>query len=143
MNEYLEMKKRNQYEVNKFPKFFAFTKKRFEEQIIKRGLDPKNDLDKVLYIGGGGYMLRSDKEKFDNMLERHNKELSDAIAANKNNFIVDMFTYELANHEYSVTKDVFDTLSAVGLTREDVNNNKALRKGLAEAIKQYMATCEY
>lgn len=27
--------------------------------------------------------------------------------------------------------------------QEEVNNNEALRKGLAEAIKQYMADCNY
>lgn len=142
MNKYIEMKKRHQEEVNKFPKFFAFSEKRFNEQMIERGLDPKQDLDKILSINGGGFILRSDEEKFDAMFARQAKELSDAIAANEDNFIVDMFKYELANHEYIITGNISDTLNAIGLSGEEVNNNEALRKGLAEAIKQYTADCD-
>lgn len=130
MNKYIEMKKRHQEEVNNFPKFFAFTEKRFNEQMIERGLDPEKDLGKILSINGGGFILRSDEEKFDEMFARHRKELSDAIYANENDFVVEMFRYELANHEYCITGNISDTLNAVGLSSEDINNNAALRKVL-------------
>lgn len=142
MNKYIEMKNRHQEDVNNFPMFFAFGEKQFNEQMIKRNLDPKKDLDKILYIGAGGYILRSDEEKLDKMFARHKKEFSDAIKANEDGFIVDMFTYELANHEYCITGSISDTLGALGLSVEDVNNSEALRKGLAAAIEQNMADCD-
>lgn len=139
MNKYVELKNRHQEEVNELPMFFAFGEKQFNNQMIERGLDPEKDLDKILHIGAGGYILRSDEEKLDEVFARHRKEFSDAIEANEDNFIVDMFVYELANHEYCITGNISDTLGALGLSVEDINNREALRKGLAEAIDQYMA----
>lgn len=139
MNKYVELKNKHQEEVNELPMFFAFGEKQFNNQMIERGLDPEKDLDKILHIGAGGYILRSDEEKLDEVFARHRKEFSDAIEANEDNFIVDMFVYELANHEYCITGNISDTLGALGLSVEDINNREALRKGLAEAIDQYMA----
>lgn len=139
MNKYVELKNRHQEEVNELPMFFAFGEKQFNNQMIERGLDPEKDLDKILHIGAGGYILHSDEEKLDEVFARHRKEFSDAIEANEDNFIVDMFVYELANHEYCITGNISDTLGALGLSVEDINNREALRKGLAEAIDQYMA----
>ena len=48
-----------------------------------------------------------------------------------------MFNYELANHEYCITWDITDTLESLGLTREDIENNKNLKNGLEKAIKRF------
>ena len=53
-------------------------------------------------------------------------------------FIFDMFSYELANHEYIVTWSLTDTLEALNLTLEEVSNNKSLSKGLKLAKKDYV-----
>jgi hypothetical protein len=47
-----------------------------------------------------------------------------------------MFLYELANHEYTYTNDLEDTLSALDLTPDDINSNKALKKGLQKAVTE-------
>ena len=50
-------------------------------------------------------------------------------------FIYDMCNYELANHEYSYTCDVSDTLNALGFTIDYVNSNKNVLNGLLKACK--------
>ena len=50
-------------------------------------------------------------------------------------FIYDMFNYELANHEYSYTWDVSDTLNELGFTIDYVKSNKNVLNGLLKALK--------
>ena len=50
-------------------------------------------------------------------------------------FVLDMFNYELGNHEYSYTKDVTDTLSALDLTIEQVRGDERLFNALQSACK--------
>jgi hypothetical protein len=137
MNDYLEMKKRHQDEVNAFPMAFAFSNKQFEEGMKKLGLDP-SDTDKIYSIGAGGFIRRSDSERLDEIFKRHSEEMENAINNDitGEGFIFNMFNYELANHEYIVTDDVEDTLNAFGLTMEEVNSNPALKKGLRSACKK-------
>ena len=53
-----------------------------------------------------------------------------------------MFEYELNNHEYCVTYSLEDTLGALNLSIDDINNNKALQNGLGIAKKEYLRSCE-
>ena len=71
------------------------------------------------------------------MLDRHHDELQAAIDADLTGkgFIFDMFSYELANHEYNYTGDISSTLEALNLTEDEVNNNKRIQLGLKLAIK--------
>lgn len=136
MNKYLELKTRHEKEVNDFPIMFAFSKEQFNEGMKKLGLN-ENDTNKILSIGYGGYIRKSDKEAFFSLHERQEKELKDAIQRDTTGeeFIYDMFNYELANHEYCITLDVSDTLDALNLTIEEVDENPLLLKGLKKAIK--------
>ena len=135
-NKYLELKRRHVKEVNDFPFIFAFSQEQLNEGMKKLGLNA-TDTDKILSIGYGGYIRKSDKENFFSLNERQEKELKDAIQNDTTgeNFIYDMFDYELSNHEYCITMDVSDTLDALGLTIDEVNNNPNLLKGLQKAIK--------
>lgn len=133
MNQYLEIKKRHQEEINNFSMFFAFSKKQFIEGMAKFGLTEK-DTDKIYSIGGGGYILKKDSEKLQEIFERHSAEM---VQAMKNKlFVFDMFNYELANHEFNYTGSVDDTLDSLGLTQKEVNNNPILSKELQRAIKE-------
>jgi hypothetical protein len=136
MNSYRILKEHQQAEVNALPIKFAFSNKQFEEAMAEWGLTPK-DTDKLYMLGGtGGFYLRTDAEKIQNTLEKIEKEKKLAIQQDKtgNGFIFNMFNYELANHEYCITYDTSDTLDALGLTDEEVNNNPALLHGLKKAI---------
>lgn len=137
MNTYLQLKEKHQNEVNSFPMVFAFNNKQFEEGMRKLGLK-LTDTDKVYKLSGtGGFYRKTDAKALHDMLERHAKEMDEAVKNDKTGegFIFDMFNYELANHEYVITYDISDTLAALDLTIEDINNNSLLKKGLEKARK--------
>lgn len=143
MNTYKKLKDKQQTEFNKFPIGAAFNTKQFDEMMSKWGF-AKDDLDKICSIGFGCFIRRADKDKYLEMVTRHKQERLDAIAKDKtgNGFIKDMFLYELANHEYYLTYDLTDTLDALCLTEEEVNNDKRLHNGMNKAIKQYLKNCK-
>ena len=49
-------------------------------------------------------------------------------------YLFTMFNYELANHEYSYTGDLDDTLDALGLTIEEINADPRMADALKRAI---------
>lgn len=137
MNEYLTLKSRHQSELNSFPVFFAFSKEQFEKGMKNFHLDT-TATDKISSIGAGGFILKTDAKKLGGLLKRHTQEHQDAIDndVTGDGFILDMFEYELANHEYIVTYSVDDTLRALGLTKEEVDSDPKLKYALKKAIKR-------
>ena len=143
MNSYVEMKERHQKEVNEFPMNFAFSDEQFKRAMEELGLT-ENDLDKVVSIGAGGFIRKTDVKAYKEMGERQYKEFREAIEKDKvgDGFIKEMFLYELANHEYIITREIDDTLDALGLTDNDIRNNNNLRTGLLLAEKEYLEQYE-
>ena len=119
MNPYVEMNSRHQKEMNAFPLGFAFNDNQFDEMMKNWGLDP-SETDKIMRIPHGGFVRKCDADAFHEMIERHAAEREVAIKENKNDFLYHMFNYELANHEYSYTGELDDTLDALGLTLEEI-----------------------
>jgi len=136
--KYLELKQKQQKEVNDFPFGFAFSNQQFKEMMEKFGLK-ETDTDKIYSIGAGGYIRKSDSDAFDEMFKRHRKEIEDEIEKDKKGtgFIYSMFSYELANHEYCITYDIEPTLDALGLTLDEINKKENLLNGLRKALKEY------
>lgn len=144
MNKYAEMIRQHQAEFNKFPMFFAFSDSRFAEGMEKLGLKP-SDTDKIYRMGNtGGFYRKSDSGKLRDMTQRHKDELKQAIAEDKDgtDFAYDMFYYELQNHEYCITLDVDDAISACGFTPEEVTADKILSKALGKAATQVLRDSE-
>lgn len=143
MNSYVEMKERHQKEVNEFPMNFAFSDEQFKRAMEELGLT-ENDLDKVVSIGAGGFIRKTDVKAYKEMGERQYKEFREAIEKDKvgDGFIKEMFLYELANHEYIITREIDDTLDALGLTDNDIRNNNNLRTGLLLAEKENLEQYE-
>ena len=139
MNKYDEIKEKHQKIVNEFPMKFAFSDEQFNQGTKELGLDPK-DTDKVVSIGGGGFIRKSDAEEFSKMWDELRKEHNDLIKADKTGegYIKDMFVSELENHEYAYTYELDDTLDALELTREQINNSPALNHGLELARKEVL-----
>lgn len=140
-NKYYELKQRQQKEVDNFPMMFAFSKDQFNNGIIKLGLEP-TDKEKIYSIGYGGYIRKSDSEAFNELFDRHEEEMKKAIEedATGENFIYEMFLYELNNHEYGYTYEIDDTLQALNLTIEEINKDQRLINGLLKAkneIQEY------
>lgn len=138
MESYEEMRKRHQKEYNEFPVAFAITNEDLKEGLKKLGLN-ENDEDKVVGIGFGGFVRKEDKQLYDNMGNKHYKELKEAIKNDKTGeeFIQGMFDTELANHEYGYTGVLGDTLGACGLTYKDVEKNENIQNGLRLALAKY------
>lgn len=140
MNEYAELRARQQEEFNALPLGFAFNDRQFAETMQGWGLDPEKDLDKICSIGYGGFVQKKDADLLHTTTARHEAELSAAIAADQtgDGFIRDMFLCELADHEYSYTMDLSDTLDALGYTAEDINADERLRHGLERACAEIL-----
>jgi hypothetical protein len=132
MNAYQELKQKQDKEFGEFPIFFAFNNEQFEEGMAKLGLT-KFDTNQIYKFGTtGGFYRRTDSERLHEMLTRFEKELQDAIDADPTGegFILEMFGYELADHEYIVSYDTSETLAALGLTPEDIEKDQRLQHGL-------------
>lgn len=132
MSKYTSLKSKHQAEVDAFPFGFAFNQSQFEEMMTKWGLTP-DDTDKIYSIGGGGYVRKSDAEAMHKMFERHELERKMA-RKHGDDYLFEMFNYELANHEYSYTQDLTDTLEALGLTMEEINADPRMADALKRAI---------
>jgi len=137
-NLYKELTDRQEKEFAEFPMMFAFSNEQFAEGMVKLGLTAK-DKDKIFSFGGGGYYKKSDSDRLKELLSRHNKEHLTAIEEDVTglNYIADMFSYELANHEYGYTYDAEDTFNALGLTLEIINKKENLISGLSKALEEY------
>ena len=131
MNKYTELKSKHQKEVDAFPFGFAFNQKQFNEMMGKWGLAP-TDTDKIYKIGGGGFVRKSDADAMDEMFARHEAERKAAMQDDE--YLYQMFDYELANHEYGYTGDLEDTLDAIGLTMDEINADPRMANALKKAI---------
>lgn len=141
MNAYAEMKARHQERVNALPVKFAFSMEQFRKAMAEWGLT-EDDTDKIYKMGGtGGFYRREDSKLIFTTLEENEIEMQAAIKndLDGSGFVKDMFSYELANHEYCITYDLEDTLNALGLTEDEVMGNPALFNGLKLARKEYLA----
>jgi hypothetical protein len=132
MNKYTDLKSKQQAEVDAFPFGFAFNQSQFNEMMEKWGFTP-DDTDKIYSIGGGGYIRKSDSEAMHKMFERHALERKMA-RKHGDDYLFEMFNYELANHEYSYTQDLTDTLEALGLTMDEINADPRMADALKRAI---------
>lgn len=136
-NKYDEIKEKHQKRVNEFPFMFAFSNEQFDKGMKELGLDP-SDTDKIVSIGGGGFIRKTDIENYNKMWDELRKEHNDLIEADKtgDGYIKDMFVSELENHEYCITYELDDTLDALELTYEQVINSPTLKHGLELARKE-------
>lgn len=136
---YVEMKDRQQKEYNENTKgcvFFAFSNQQFDEGMKKVGLKPE-ETDKIYKLGHGGFILRTKSHDYNEMILRFVNEQQQAIADDKDGtgYIRQMFEYEMNNHEYGYTRDITDTLDAVGLTAEEIASDERLLNGFKIAKK--------
>ena len=138
MNSYTSLKAEIQRQINAFPIGFAFSAEQLEQ--TKKEWNIQNN-DDLIGIGGGGFIRKTDREAFKDLMHKSQQAIDDAIAADPDGsgFIRDMFSAELANHEYCITRDLTDTLEALGYTAEEIEQSPKLKAGLMEAIFQYNA----
>lgn len=110
---YLDLRERQQQEVNNFPMFFAFNDHQFEEGLAKLGVTIE---DIVSYSGIGDYMRKTDLQAFKDMTIRHTKEVHEALKDQK--FAFAAFLYEMDNHEYAINwEGDTEVLGCLGLNK--------------------------
>lgn len=139
---YKELKEKQGKEVNDFLNkysFFAFSEEQFKDGCKKLNLDAEKDLNKLVKIVGGGYLLKEHKDEYVALFNKIHKEIEQAIKEDKTglDFCYSMFAYELANHEYGYTYELEDTLYALDLTLERINKEPNLKAGLEKALAKY------
>ena len=134
MNQYADLKQRQQQEFGTFPMQYAFSNQQFAEGMAALGLKPA-DTDKIYKVPGGGFYRREDGSRLKTMMDRFDQELHEAVAGDKtgDGFIYEMFLYELENYEYGCTMDLSETLDALGYTPEDIQADPRLSHGLERA----------
>ena len=139
-NKYLDLKEKHAKEVSDFPMMFSFNKEQFKEGMAKLGLK-ETDTHLVVTSHVGGVVVRkTDSKALTEMFANHRKETKEAMQADLTGegYIFDMFNYELANHEYCVTGDDWDTLRCLGLSQEDIVKSEPMTKGYNKAVQ-----CQY
>ena len=134
MNPYAELKHKHQSEINAFPLGAAFNQEQFAEMMAKWNLTV-DDTDKICHLCNGSYVRKCDLAAFHEIIDRHAAEREVAIRENKDDYLYHMFNYELANHEYTYTYDLTDTLDALGLTLEEITADARMDEALKRAIK--------
>lgn len=140
--DYKELKDRQGKELNDFLNkysFFAFSEEQFKDGCKKLNLDAEADLDKLIEIVGGGYLLKEYKDDYIALAKKIHEEVEEEIKKDTTGlgFIYSMFKYELANHEYGYTYELEDTLDALDLTLERINKEANLKAGLDKALAEY------
>ncbi len=142
MNAYTELQQKHHDELHAFPCFFAYNMEQFSEGMKSLGLRPKTDIKLVCRGIAGMFYRKSDSPRLKEMLDRHTREDLEAIKADVTGegYILDMFSEELANREYRVTRDLSETLEVLGLTMDQVRASETLLHGLQKALEHYNAT---
>lgn len=142
MNLYEKLKNENQERYNRFADtdnnvVSFFSKEQFQRVLAKIGLKDENEFAEHYYhLTSGAYVRKDKSEELDKIWEENEKAIEKAIENDPDgkHFVKDMFSYEMANHEYSYTRDISSTLDALGYSLEDINNNPKLLAGLNAAL---------
>lgn len=136
-NLYLEMKERQQNEVNNLPIYFAFGDRQLQERANELGFESVDEMIKnVTGIGAGGFVKNEDFDRVMNAFKEHDEEMTRAFESD--DFLKSAFEYELANHEYIITYDKGDTLRALGISFEEYQKSERMQKLMAEAVTNYL-----
>lgn len=116
---YSELLRQIQKETDEFPIGAAFSDKQFEEMMNKWGF-AKDDYSKIVQIGNGVFIRKTDRDAYREMVHRHSVEM-ETFLSDMTNF-EDAVYYEMCNHEYGINwQGTYDVLTALGLNCEYEN----------------------
>ena len=125
--EYLNLQKRHQQELENFPMAYAFSEKQLEEALEKLGAEKS---ECVTVFGHGDVVKKKDVPALYAMLKRHTQELHEALQ--DKDFAESAFLYEMDNHEYAINYDGdADVMACFNLDEKKLNEmglNDAYRK---------------
>lgn len=116
--EYLDLQKKHQKELEEFPIAYAFNDKQLEEALEKLGATKE---ECVTVFGHGDIVKRTDAKALVAMLERHTKEMKQKLKDDPE-FAEAAFLYEMDNHEYAINWSADeDVLACFAITFDDIH----------------------
>ena len=115
--EYLDLRKKHQKELEDFPIAYAFNDKQLQEALKKLGATKE---ECVTVFGHGDIVKRTDAKAFVAMLKRHTEEVRQKLKDDPE-FAEAAFLYEMDNHEYAVNWSADeDVLDCFAITFDDI-----------------------
>lgn len=137
MESYQQLKARHQKEVNDFPLGAAFSEKQVEEMMCAFGLpNDKTGYAQIASLGYGVYIKKSDIPAWREMTRRHNEEIQQFRKDKE--ALRTALIHEFADHESQYSRDDETICACVGLTWEQVRNDKELYKLYQQAWETFM-----
>lgn len=126
--EYLDLKKRHQQELEDFPIAYAFNDKQLREALEKLGATKE---ECVSVFGHGDIVKRENVDALFALLDNQREELLQRMRDDED-FAEAAFLYEMDNHEYAINwSGDEDVLDCFGIKFEQIN-----RWGLQRAYRQ-------
>ena len=117
-NNYRSLKTKHQQSIEDFEGiFYAFTNEQFKEGLKKVNLS-EGEENKLFKLGSGSFILKDRIKDLEDLLLSNKKELRENLKDEK--FLLNALRYELSNHEYSYSGDIYPALDALSLKLEDI-----------------------
>ena len=131
--EYLDLKRRHQKEVEDFPIAYAFNGKQLKEAIEKLGATKQE----VTTLGYGTVIKKVDIPEFNNLMASHRNELKEALKDKE--FAYEAFLYEMDNHEYAINwtgdADVLECFDLIYAQLEDLDLEEVYQRAARQHMK--------
>lgn len=93
-------------------------------------------------IGAGGFIRKSDMKSFETLMDDLDLELSKRIKED-GEFVLQMFEYEIENHEYCITGDDEKIAHICGLSMNEIIYDERLGELYKRAKKNYLRGVKY
>lgn len=136
---YEDWNNKKQKAFDALPIKFAFSEEQFDRVLREFGLTRDNCAEHLARITGNGFMLKKDVHLLGEVSQQYEEELKELLKDDV--FVVDMFVYEMKNHEYQYTEEDEEITDACGIGYEQFKADKRLRKLFAEARTQFWQFC--
>ncbi|MGW7813855.1 DUF7659 family protein [Staphylococcus xylosus] len=131
-NSYVQFNEGKQEIINNFDIIFSFDNKELNKILEKLGLNS----EEVVSIGMNGFIRKSDVRAFNEMVDSIKTE---HIKNMKNDdYVYEMFKYEMGNHEYIITFDDEEILSVCGIDEHLFIADERLKEIYIKARNHYL-----
>lgn len=132
MSKYKDFINSRGKELSSIPKIKANTIKEFCDGLEKLGVTNYD----VVEVQEGLFIRGVDKTHYCNVLAKYQGILRTSINED-DEFVLQMFEYELKVYDYYINQDSAKVLKACGLSEEEINSNERLKRLFCEARTFY------
>ena len=123
-DKYRGLKERWEKIYNEFPMGFAFSEDQLRDEMERLGVKSKDELIGIQV--SGGFIRKTDLEDFKAMIKKvHDEQME---ARNDDEFLYQMFVYEMGNCEYQLSGDTEYVLEVgCNMTLQDLKDERILK----------------